>query len=76
MQNLYKFDKLNFITAGMPLRTGKGSYPQAFDVLKEMALDGMELEFWYYDNSFHEKGFYIDEIFETGKACNNFRICM
>ena len=45
MQNLYKFDKLNFITAGMPLRTGKGSYPQAFDVLKEMALDGMELEF-------------------------------
>ena len=29
----------------MPLRTGKGSYPQAFDVLKEMALDGMELEF-------------------------------
>ena len=39
------FDKLNFITAGMPLRTGKGSYPQAFDVLTEMNLDGMELEF-------------------------------
>lgn len=45
MQNLFKFDKLNFITAGMPVRTGKGSYPQAFDVLKEMNLDGMELEF-------------------------------
>ena len=28
----------------MPIRTGKGSYPQAFDVLKEMNLDGMELE--------------------------------
>lgn len=39
------FDKLNFITAGMPLRTGKGSYPQAFEVLKDMNLDGMELEF-------------------------------
>lgn len=45
MQNLFKFDKLNFITAGMPIRTGKGSYPQAFDALKEMNLDGMELEF-------------------------------
>lgn len=45
MQSNIKFDKLNFITAGMPLRTGKGSYPQAFEVLKEMNLDGMELEF-------------------------------
>ena len=45
MQSIYKFDKLNFTTAGMPLRTGKGSYPQAFDILKEMNLDGMELEF-------------------------------
>ncbi len=40
-----KFEKLNFITAGMPLRTGKGSYPDAFDILREMKLDGMELEF-------------------------------
>ena len=40
-----QFDRLNFITAGMPLRTGKGTYPQAFDVLSEMELDGMELEF-------------------------------
>lgn len=39
------FDKLNFMTAGMPLRTGKGSYPKAFDILKDMELDGMELEF-------------------------------
>lgn len=39
------FNKLNFITAGMPLRTGKGSYPEAFDVLSDMNLDGMELEF-------------------------------
>ncbi len=45
MQNLYNFDKLNFITAGMPLRTGKASYPKAFEVLKGMNLDGMELEF-------------------------------
>ncbi len=29
----------------MPLRTGKASYPKAFEVLKEMNLDGMELEF-------------------------------
>lgn len=40
------FDKLNFITAGMPLRTEKkASYFSAFNVLKEMNLDGMELEF-------------------------------
>ncbi len=39
------FDKLNFVTAGMPLSTGKGSYPAAFDILSEMQLDGMELEF-------------------------------
>lgn len=44
MQN-FVFDKLNFLTAGMPLRTGKGSYPQAFKILDEMELDGMELEF-------------------------------
>lgn len=37
-------EKLNFITAGMPLRT-KGSYLQALDVLKEMNLDGLEMEF-------------------------------
>ena len=42
---LIKPNKLNFITAGMPLRTGKGGYSSAFEVLKEMNLDGMELEF-------------------------------
>ena len=41
----YTPDKLNFITAGMPLRTGKGSYPEAFDVLRDMRLDGLEMEF-------------------------------
>lgn len=45
MQNAFKFDKLNFLTAGMPLTTGKGSYPKAFEILNEMNLDGMELEF-------------------------------
>ena len=39
------FNKLNFITAGMPLSTGKGSYPSAFETLKKLELDGMELEF-------------------------------
>ena len=38
-------DKLNFLTAGMPLATGKGSYPEAFGILKELNLDGMEMEF-------------------------------
>lgn len=45
MQNTYKFEKLNFVTAGMPRRTGKGSYPEAFAVINDMGLDGMELEF-------------------------------
>ena len=38
-------DKLNFITAGMPIATGKGSYEKAFNVIKDLNLDGMELEF-------------------------------
>ena len=38
-------DKLNFLTAGMPLSTGKGGYPKAFEILKEMQLDGIEVEF-------------------------------
>ena len=45
MQNLYKFDRLNFLTAGMPLSTGKGSYNAALDILNNLDLDGMELEF-------------------------------
>lgn len=45
MQNFYNIDKLNFLTAGMPLAAGKGGYPQAVEILKEMNLDGMEVEF-------------------------------
>lgn len=45
MPKSFKFDKLNFLTAGMPLTTGKGSYARALEILNEMNLDGMELEF-------------------------------
>lgn len=38
-------DKLNFLTAGMPIATGKGSYKEAFSIIKALNLDGMELEF-------------------------------
>lgn len=37
--------KLNFLTAGIPLRTQPKDYKNAFRVLEEMQLDGMELEF-------------------------------
>lgn len=37
--------KLNFLTAGMPLRTEPKDYQNAFRVLDEMQLDGIELEF-------------------------------
>lgn len=37
--------QLNFITAGIPLRTEPKDYEHAFQVIKEMGLDGMELEF-------------------------------
>ena len=36
-------DKLNFLTAGIPLRAG--NYADGFAVLEEMGLDGLELEF-------------------------------
>jgi len=42
---MIKPDKLNFLTAGMPLSTGKGGYKNAFEILKEMQLDGLEVEF-------------------------------
>lgn len=45
MQNFYKIDKLNFLTAGMPLSTGKSGYSRALEILEEMNLDGMEVEF-------------------------------
>ena len=45
MKNNFKFDRLNFVTAGMPLKTGKGGYAEAFNIIRDMDLDGMELEF-------------------------------
>ena len=45
MRKDFTFSRLNFVTAGMPLRTGKGGYPEAFDIIRDMDLDGMELEF-------------------------------
>jgi len=45
VQNFYKIDKLNFLTAGMPLSTGNGGYSRAFEIIGEMGLDGMEVEF-------------------------------
>ena len=38
-------DKLNFLTAGMPLLTGNKGYKEALDILEELGLDGLELEF-------------------------------
>ena len=45
MRKNFKFDRLNFVTAGMPIRTGKGGYSEAFNIIESMNLDGMELEF-------------------------------
>ena len=44
MQNFYKIDKLNFLTAGIPL-VAKSDYTKAFKALQKRNLDGMELEF-------------------------------
>lgn len=38
-------DKLNFLTSGIPNRTEPKDYKNAFRVIEEMGLDGMELEF-------------------------------
>ena len=38
-------DKLNFLTAGIPLRAENKGYKKGFEVLKKMNLDGLELEF-------------------------------
>ncbi len=40
-----KMEKLNFLTAGVPLRAGNKGYEAGFAVLNEMELDGLELEF-------------------------------
>lgn len=38
-------NELKFVTAGQPIITGKDGYKRAFDILEELKLDGMELEF-------------------------------
>ena len=38
-------NKLNFITAGVPLKAGNKGYEEGFKVLDAMGLDGLELEF-------------------------------
>ena len=38
-------DKLYFLTAGVPLRAGNKGYEAGFQILNEMNLDGLELEF-------------------------------
>ena len=38
-------DKLNFITAGVPLKAGNKGYEAGFKVINDMGLDGLELEF-------------------------------
>lgn len=36
---------LNFLTAGMPIAAGNKGYKKAFEVLENMSLDGLEVEF-------------------------------
>lgn len=38
-------DKLNFLTAGVPLKAGNKGYEEGFKILDSMGLDGLELEF-------------------------------
>ena len=38
-------EKLNFLTAGMPLKANKKGYAKSFEILSDMDLDGLELEF-------------------------------
>ena len=38
-------EKLNFLTAGVPLKAGNKGYEAGFDILNDMNLDGLELEF-------------------------------
>ena len=46
MKDFVKVDKLNFLTAGMPLATNtKFGYEDAFSILEGYGLDGLELEF-------------------------------
>lgn len=38
-------DSLKFVTAGQPICNGSAGYDKAFDILQNLNLDGMELEF-------------------------------
>ena len=38
-------DRLNFLTAGVPLRAGTKGYQRGFEIHDEMGLDGLEMEF-------------------------------
>lgn len=38
-------DSLRFVTAGQPICNGSAGYEKAFDILENLKLDGMELEF-------------------------------
>lgn len=38
-------DRLNFLTAGVPLKAGNKGYGVGFEILNDMGLDGLELEF-------------------------------
>lgn len=60
-------DKLNFLTAGMPLSTGKGGYPRAFEIIKEMGLDGMEVEFVHGVRMSDETRAFLKETVEKDK---------
>lgn len=38
-------DRLRFVTAGQPICNGSAGYEKAFDILENLKLDGLELEF-------------------------------
>lgn len=38
-------NKLHFLTAGLPLSTGNKGYGKGLEIIKEMSLDGLEVEF-------------------------------
>ena len=44
-ENFYTVNKLNFLTAGLPLATENKGYKKGLNIIKEMGLDGLEVEF-------------------------------
>lgn len=60
-------DELKFVTAGQPISTAGAGYDRAFEILNEMNLDGMELEF-VHGIRMSEK---TKEIVKTGAKANN-----